>query len=85
MYLNYLTKMVQLMKLDQKHSLNIFLFRRKNFYEIKRVLNLKKINFSTIDFEKTVLKWLKIKDEWKDFMIHQKSYIRKTLVWNLFV
>ena len=51
-------------------------FLRESFYEVKRVLKHKgKINFSTINFEKTVKHWLKLKDDWKDFYKTSKKAI----------
>ena len=53
-----------------------FIEEKKFFYEVKRILKSNgKINFSTIDFEKTILKWLKIKDDWKDFYDTSKKAI----------
>ena len=53
-----------------------FFEERKFFYEVKRVLKHKgKINFSTINFEKTVKHWLKLKDDWKDFYKTSKKAI----------
>jgi len=53
-----------------------FVEEKKFFYEVKRVLKSKgKINFSTIDFEKTIKVWLKLKDDWKGFYQTSKKAI----------
>ena len=53
-----------------------FVEEKKFFYEVKRILRSGgKINFSTVDFEKTIFKWLKIKDDWKDFYSTSKKSI----------
>lgn len=53
-----------------------FVEEKRFFYEIKRILKSKgKINFSTVDFEKTVKCWLKLKDNWKDFYMTTKKAI----------
>tara|TARA_R110000868_G_scaffold18531_9_gene81356 strand:+ start:3985 stop:4593 length:609 start_codon:yes stop_codon:yes gene_type:complete len=48
------------------------------FYEVKRVLKSGgKFDFSTPDFDETIKKWTKAKDDWKDFFRNDEEAIRK--------